>query len=178
MKKIYSVLLAVTVLVFTPYAQAMTCYGGVYCIFTDTNPGFENATPGQYWSYDTGVTFPTESTCYLNNHVANLDNGEDIWRFPFVNGTFTSFKLQFKAFLPGDTNNFYDELKVTVRNRDTGVEEVMYLHGNSYDGSNCSFNNFYLSNDYSNANTMVLFEAGGLSSHAWQIDDVSFIGYY
>lgn len=174
MKKIYLALLAVVVLV-TPFAQAMTCYGSVYCNFIDTNSGFESG--GLYWNYDAGVTFPLETTCYLNNHVANLDNGEAIWRFPFVNGTFTSFKLSFKAFLPGDTNNFYDELKVTVRNRDTGASETMYLHGNSYD-SNCNFNTFYLSNNYSNANVLVTFESGGFSLHPWQIDDVGFFAYY
>jgi len=175
MKKIYVVLVALTVLV-TPYAEAKTCYAS-NCNFIDTNWGFENSTPGQYWGYDSGVTFPTETTCYLNNHVANLDNGEAIWRFPFIDGTFSTFKLTFKAFLPGDSGNFYDELKVTVRNRDTGASETMYLHGNSYD-SNCNYNEFYLSNNYSNANISVTFESGGFSLHPWQIDDVGFFAYY
>jgi hypothetical protein len=174
MKKIYAVLVALAVLV-TPYAQAMTCYPS-YCEFIDTNPGFENATHGQYWNYDPGVTFPNPNTC-STGYVAELDNTEAIWRFPFVNGTFSSFTLSFNVYLPGDTNNFYDELKVTVRNRDTGVEEVTYLHGNSIDTS-CTLYTISLSNNYSNRNTMVLFESGSFSSHAWQIDNVSFKGYY
>ena len=175
MKKIYVLLVAVAVLV-TSQAQALTCYAS-YCEILDTNPGFENSTHGQYWTYDAGVTFPTVNTCFNGNYVANLDNTEAIWRFPFANGTYSSFVLSFKAYLPGDTGNFYDELKITVKNRDTGVSETMYLHGNSYDTS-CSPNVWYLSNNYSNANVLITFESGGFSLHPWQIDDVSFRGYY
>ncbi len=174
MKKIFVVLFALAVLI-TPYAEAKTCYG-ISCNYIDaaTNSGF--ASDGAYWSYDAGVTFPTETSCY-SSKVAALDNGEAIWRFPYVDATYSSFKLSFRAYLPGDTGNFYDELKVTVKNRDTGVSETMYLHGNSYD-THCGYNNFYLSNNYSNANVLVTFESGGLSSHVWQIEDVGFFAYY
>ncbi|HEX7807107.1 MAG TPA: hypothetical protein VF608_00195, partial [Thermoanaerobaculia bacterium] len=128
MKKLYSLLLAVTLLV-TPYVEAKTCYPS-YCEFIDTNPGFENATPGQYWN-NIGVTFPVEAGC-SGSHVAEFDNGDELWRFPFADGTYTSFTLSFRASLLNDTDNFYDELKITVKNRDTGVSEVSYLHGNSY----------------------------------------------
>jgi hypothetical protein len=174
MKKLYCVLLAVTLLV-TPYVEAKTCYAS-YCEFVDNNPGFENATHGQYWS-NVGVTFPVESVCGGTSYVAELENTDSIWRFPFADGTYTSFTLSFRATLLNDTDNFYDELKVTVRNRDTGVSEVSYLHGNSYT-SHCGLNTIYLSNNYSNANVLVLFESGIFSLHKWQIDDVSFKGYY
>jgi hypothetical protein len=118
----------------------------------------------------------TENVCY-GSYVAALDNGEAIWRFPYVDATYSSFKLQFRAYLPGDTNNFYDELKVTVKNNATQVTETMYLHGNSYD-THCGYNSFYLSNDYSNANVTVTFQSGGLSSHVWQVEDVGFFAYY
>jgi hypothetical protein len=177
MRKVSAVLFALAVLI-TPYADAKTC-AGISCNYIDaaTNSGFEN-TPnhGQSWNYDAGVTFVTENSCY-NTYVAALDNGEAIWRFPYVDDTYSSFKVQFRAFLPGDTNNFYDELKVTVKNNATQVTETMYLHGNSYD-TQCGFVNFYLSNDYSNANVTVTFESGSLSSHVWQIDDVGFFAYY
>lgn len=176
MKKIYLVMLALVVLV-TPYAEAKTCYG-ISCNYIDaaTNSGFENATHGQYWTYDSGVTFVTENSCY-SSYVAALDNGEAIWRFPYVDATYSSFKLSFRAYLPGDTNNFYDELKITVKDNSTNVTETMYLHGNSYD-TQCGYINFYLSNNYSNHNVTVTFQSGGLSSHVWQIDDVGFFAYY
>lgn len=176
MKKIFTVLFALAVLV-TPYAEAKTCYG-ISCNYIDaaTNSGFENSNPGAYWNYDSGVTFPTESSCY-NSHVAQLDNGEAIWRFPLVDAAYSSYKLQFRAYLPGDTNNFYDELKVTVTNRDTGISETMTLHGSSYD-THCGYNTFYLSNDYDYADVTVTFESGTFSNHVWQIDDVGFFAYY
>jgi hypothetical protein len=176
MKKIYLVLLALVVLA-TPYAEAKTCYG-ISCNYIDaaTNSGFDNATHGQYWTYDSGVTFVTENSCY-SSYVAALDNGEAIWRFPYVDATYSSFKLSFRAYLPGDTNNFYDELKITVKDNSTNVTETMYLHGNSYD-TQCGYINFYLSNNYSNHNVTVTFQSGGLSSHVWQIDDVGFFAYY
>jgi hypothetical protein len=175
MKKLSLVLMILAVLV-TPYAEAKTCSSN-WCNFIDSNSGFENSTPGQYWNFDSGVTFPTETTCYLNNHVAQLDNTEAIWRFPFVDGTFSTFTLSFKAFLPGDNDNFYDELVVTVRNRDTNVSETTTLHGSSYNGSNCNYYSFNLNNNYSNANVLVTFQSGSLSTHTWQIDDVGLFGY-
>lgn len=175
MKKVYLVLFALVAVLVTPYAEAKTCYG-ISCNYIDaaTNSGF--GSDGAYWSYDSGVSFPIDSSCY-SSKVAQLDNGEAIWRFPYVDASYSSFKLSFRAYLPGDTNNFYDELKVTVTNRDTNVSETMYLHGNSYD-THCGSNQWYLSNDYSNADVLVVFESGGLSSHSWQIEDVGFWAYY
>jgi hypothetical protein len=174
MKKIYVVLVALVVLV-TPYAEAKTCAGNS-CNYIDaaTNSGFSSG--GSNWSYDAGVSFATGSACSTGN-VAQLQNYEAIWRFPYVDASYSSFKLSFKAYLPGDTNNFYDELKVTVKNNSTQVTETMYLHGNSWDTS-CSAYEWYLNNDYSNVNVTVTFEAGGLSSHTWEIDDVGFWAYY
>jgi hypothetical protein len=174
MKKVYLVLFALAVLV-TPYAEAKTCYG-ISCNYIDaaTNSGF--ASNGAYWTYDPGVTFPTETSCY-SSKVAELDNGEAIWRFPLIDAAYSSYKLSFRAYLPGDTNNFYDELTVTVTNRDTGVSESMVLHGSSYD-THCASNQFYLANDYDYADVTVTFESGGFSNHKWQIDDVGFWAYY
>jgi hypothetical protein len=176
MKKIFVALLALAVLV-TPYAEAKTCVGTT-CNYIDaaTNSGFDNASHGAYWSYDSGVTFVTENICSGGSYVAALDNGEAIWRFPYIDAAYSSYKLSFKAYLPGDTNNFYDELKITVKNNSTQVTETMYLHGNSYNTS-CSAVEFYLSNDYDYVNTTVVFESGGLSSHVWQIEDVGFWAY-
>jgi hypothetical protein len=176
MKKLFVVLLALTALI-TPYAEAKTCYG-ISCNYIDTNSGFD-ATPnhGQSWSYDAGVTFAATSVCSNNNsYVALLDNTEAIWRFPFIDDSYSSYKLSFKAYLPGDTNNFYDELKVSVKNNTTQVTETMYLHGNSFD--NCGNTiEWYLSNDYDLTNTTVVFESGTFSSHVWQIEDVGFWAY-
>ena len=37
---------------------------------------------------------------------------------------------------------------------------------------------FWLDDDYSDADVMVPFESGNFSLHPWQIDDVNLIGYY
>jgi hypothetical protein len=174
MKKIFVVLVALTLLV-TPYAQAKTCSGGV-CNYIDTNPSFETSpSHGTSWSYDPGVTFVQEYACTSGSWVASLDNGEAIWRFPYIDAAYSNFKLTFKAYLPGSTNNFYDELKVTVKNNSTQVTETYYVHGNSAPG--CTLVNFVLANDYDYTNTTVVFESGGFSTHAWQIDDVSFLAW-
>lgn len=178
MKKIHLLLLALAVLAVPFAAQAKTC-AGTSCNYIDaaTNSGFE-FTPnhGQYWTYGSGISFVPQSACSAG-YVAQIGTGSAIWRFPYVDASYSSYKLQFKAFLPGDTNNYYDELKVTVKNNATQVTETMYLHGSSFDSS-CSYIDFYLSNDYDLANVTVTFESGGLSSHYWQIDDVGFFAYY
>lgn len=177
MKKLFVVLFALAVLI-TPYAEAKTCVGGT-CNYIDaaTNSGFDASNHGQYWAYDPGVTFVSPSACANNtSYVAQLDNTEAIWRFPYIDASYSSYKISFKAYLPGDTNNFYDELKITVRNNTTMVTETMYLHGSSFDNCDPTIE-WYLSNDYDLDNTVVVFESGSFSSHAWQIDDVGFWAY-
>ena len=176
MKKISVVLLALVALV-APYAEAKTCYG-TSCNYIDTNAGFQNPNPGDNWSKDPGVTFPSATWCLNTSVVASLDNTEAIWRFPFVDDSYSDFKLRFRAYLVDDTDNFYDELKITVKNRDTGISETMTLHGSSFDNCEQDFINFELDNDYSYSDVTVTFESGTFSSHAWQIDDVSFFAYY
>ena len=174
MKTICTVLLALSVLL-TPLAQAKTC-SGTWCNYIDTNDGFESG--GANWSY-WGVSFPLETTCYSNNHAAEMQNTEWIQR-PYwnVDNTYSSFNLQFRAFLPGDSDNYYDELKITVTNLTTNVSEIFYLHGSSYNGAQCGKNVIPLANNYSNADVTVKFQSGTFSSHNWQIDDVGFFAFY
>jgi hypothetical protein len=177
MKKIFVVLLALAA-VIAPYAQAKTCTG-TYCNYIDTNPGFED-TPshGYRWSYVAGVTFAPTSVCPSNSsYVAQLENTEEIWRFPFIDAAYSSYKLTFDVYLPGDTNNFYDELTISVKNNTTQITETMTLHGSSFD--NCQGTvEFPLNNDYDYDNTTVVFSSGTFSNHVWQIDNVSFLAYY
>jgi hypothetical protein len=172
MRKIYSVFVAV-LLLLTPYAQAKTCAGNS-CNYIDnsTNSDFSSGLTG--WTTG-GASIATEA-CYSSN-AAELQNTEYLSQSLYVDGTYSSFKLTFRAFLPGDTDNFYDELKVRVTNTDTGVYEEQVLHGSSYT-SHCGSNSFYLANNYSNAHVTVKFSSGSLSSHVWQIDDVGFWAYY
>lgn len=175
MKKIFIVLLALTALV-SPYAQAKTCSGSS-CNYIDVNGDFQSSPASSHWSPDTGVLFIGEGLCYYTT-VADIPPGKGIDRETFyVDGNFSSFQVQFRAFLPVDINSVYDELRVIVTNTDTGVSEVLTM--NSYNSSqSCSKRTFSLSRNYSHAHVKVRFEIGGLAQYGWQIDDVTFFAFY
>jgi hypothetical protein len=177
MKKIYVVLLALTLLV-TPYAQAKTCFG-ISCNYIDaaTNSGFEQSPPDNYWGQSGGVSFPSATCNGYSSTVAQMDNTEWVSRTFYVDNTYSSFKVQLRAYLPGDNNNFYDELRIRVTNDDTGYSELHTLNGSSYT-SHCGYNNFNLSGNYSNSWVTVRISSGNFSLLDWQIDDVGFFAYY
>lgn len=172
MRKIYSVFVAVLLLV-VPYAEAKTC-SGISCNYIDaaTNSGFSSGL--SYWT--TGGATVVTGSCFSSN-MAQLDNTDYVQRSFNVDDSYTSYKVVFRAYLPGDNDNFYDELKVRVTNDDTGAYEEYVLHGSSYT-NNCNYNTFYLSNDYDGANVTVKISSGNFSLLDWQIDDVGFFATY
>lgn len=176
--------LALLVLV-TPAAEAKTCFGFT-CNYIDTNQGFSNncndwSCPGPTYF----PSFPNATTCSNSSKVAQIGNYAVLKRSFEVDDTFansysigdTPFRLEFELLLPGDSNNFYDELTVTVRNDDTGIEETRVYRGTNSDSCQ-TIDDFWLENDYSEANVTVTFRGGGLLLHPWQIDDVSFWAHY
>lgn len=173
MKKVALVLFALTVL-FTSYAQAKTCFG-ISCNYIDTNAGFEANPCDTNWTFS-GVSCVTETSCY-NTTVPDIGPTDSVSRSFYVDNTYSSFSLQFRLFLPNDTNSAYDQLVVTVTNDDTSVSEVFYYNGNTYN-TQCGKRVITLANDYSNSDVTVTFYGSGLTAHPWQIDDVGFFAYY
>jgi len=173
MKKVSLVLLALTVFV-TPYAQAKTCFG-ISCNYIDTNSGFQSSPPYTNWTVS-GVSFVTETSCY-GTIVAEIGATDSVSRSFYVDDTYSGFSLQFRLFLPIDTNSAYDQLVVTVTNNDTSVSEAFYYNGNTYT-TQCGKRVLDLANDYSNSDVTVTFYGSGLTAHPWQIDDVGFYAYY
>jgi hypothetical protein len=173
MKKVSLVLLALVALA-TPYAQAKTCFG-ISCNYIDTNSGFQSSPSDTDWTVS-GVSFVTETSCYSTT-VPEIGATDSVSRSFYVDDTYSSFSLQFRLFLPNDTNSAYDQLVVTVTNDDTSVSEVFYYNGNTYN-TQCGKRVISLSNDYSNSNVTVTFYGSGLTAHPWQIDDVGFYAYY
>ena len=173
MKKLYAVLIVV-VLVVTPVAQAKSCIlNGCQYV---TNATFSSS--GLDWTTGggNGVTFPNASQCgTTTNKVAHLDNTEYIEQSFYVDDTYTEFHINFDLYHLNDSNNWYDQLKITVRNDDTSASEVFYIRGSSFT-TNCSSlqQNFILANDYSNANVTVKFEVAYLALGQFEIDNVGF----
>lgn len=174
MMKKFSIAVLVLCLLVTPYAHAKTCFG-ISCNYIDTNSGFQSNPPGLYWSYY-NVTFPTETSCY-NSVVAQIPSQGWIGRSFYVDNSYSSFNVQFRLYLPGDTNSAYDQMTLTVTNDDTGVSEVFYFNGNTIN-TQCGKRVISLSNDYSYHNVTVKFYTSTLTAHPWQIDDVGFFAYY
>jgi len=173
-KKIYSVVLALVVLM-TPYVQAKTCFYNQCDYITDG--GFTYGST--YWQTGggNGVTFPNDTSCY-GSKVAHLDNTEWISQSFYVDDTYTGgFDLQLRIYHLNDTDNWYDQLRITVTNTDTNVSEVFYVRGSSYTTS-CGLNVFHLSNDYSNAHVTVKFDVAYLALGQFELDDVGFWGTF
>jgi hypothetical protein len=170
-KKIYSVVAVVMVLV-TPIAQAKTCLS-TQCNYI-TNGSFPSgSTTGWTLGGGNGVSVLTDTSCY-GSKVIELQNTEYAQQSFYVDDTYNNgFRLVFRTYHTNDTDNWYDQLKVTVTNTDTNQSETMYLHGNSY-STHCNLHVFSLSNNYSNANVTVKFEVAYLATGEYQIDDVAF----
>lgn len=171
MRKLFAVVFALSLL-FTPHADAKICYG-ISCNYIDTN-----------WSFSSGfadwgvIGSPTTATgnCYSST-MAIFDNTEGVSRQFYVDNAYTSYKVQFRAWLVGDADNFYDELRIRVTNNTTGYSELHTLHGSSYT-NHCGNNVIYLSGDYDYANVTVTFTSGNFSIRQWQIDDPAFFAVF
>lgn len=177
MKKFYAAFLVFVFVVVTPVAQAKSCIlNGCQYV---SNATFSS--DGLYWTTGggNGVTFPYASQCgTTTNKVAHLDNTEYIEQSFYVDDTYVEFSLNFNLWHLNDTNNFYDQLRITVTNDDTNVSEVFYIRGSSFT-TNCSSlqQNYNLANDYSNANVTVKFDVSYSSLGQYEIDNVGFWGF-
>ena len=184
MKSVSLAVLGLALLVLAaPVAEAKTCFG-LTCNYIDTNQFFTNnctdwSCPGPTYF----PSFPNATTCGNSSKVCQIGNYAVLERNFEVDDTFTNsngvglttFKLEFDLYLPNDSDNYYDELTVTVRNEDTGIEETRVFRGSNSPA--CQNVDWWLNNDYSNAEVTVTFEGGSLILHPWQIDGVSFWAY-
>lgn len=174
MKTIFSVLVAALLLV-APFAEAKTCFG-ISCNYIDAATNNHFGSGFAYWTTGGSPAIANPGNCY-GSAMAELDNTEYVERSFYVDNAYTSYKVQFRAWLVNDNDNFYDELKVRVTNNDTGAYEQYTLHGSSY-VNQCGNITFNLSNDYDYANVTVRVSSGNFSIRKWQIDDVSFFATY
>jgi hypothetical protein len=166
MRKIFSVF-AVVLLLVTPQVQAKYCTV-ISCNFTYVNGNFEDG-------FDEWLPSPyatvADGECY--GDAAILDPGDSVEREFEVDDDYVSYKIQFRAWLVNDNDNYFDELKVRVTNDDTGAYEEFTLNGLSYtNGCNNVVRN--LSNNYDNADVTIKFYLGNFSIRTWQVDDVGF----
>lgn len=167
MKKILVVLaiafLAVPIPAHAKYCMTLSCNYVIDGSFTNG---------GADWVESSGVTYPNGNTCSTNT-VAQIPQGGYVYQDFYVDESFTSFAVSFKAYLPNDSGNWYDQITITVTNLDTNVSESFTLNGASYD-TNCNNNTYTLSNDYDYANVRVKVSVGTWGLRAWQADDVAF----
>jgi hypothetical protein len=173
MKKIFSVLVAV-VLFVVPYAEAKTCFG-ISCNYIDAATNNHFGSGFNYWT-NNGATIANPGSCY-GSAMASVGPGDSIERSFYVDNAYTSYKVQFRAWLVDDNDNFYDELRIRVTNNDTGAYEQYSLHGSSFT-NHCNNITFNLSNDYDYANVTVKVYTGNFTIRTWQVDDVSFFATF
>lgn len=169
-KNFVAAFLAVFVLPFSAYANCM--FDG--CIL-NLNANFSTG-PGSYWTPGGSVTFPQQALCGSGstNHRALLDPGESISQ-TFEAGVWDQYDLLFNAWLVNDTENFYDQLTITVRNESTQVSEVFYFRGTTWTNCSSSFSQT-LQNDYDNVDITLTFEVSSLASSGWYIDNAALWG--
>lgn len=174
-------LFAVAFLFVSPSAQAQpSCHGTGFCDWM-INGGFD---PSTGWTKDSAATYTVISDPCLSgappNKVAELVNGT--WLHSptmYIDGSYgthTKFEVEFNLYLLNDTDNWYDQLKVIVKNHDTNVTETFYIRGDTYN-TTCTRRLLKLSRNYLNHNVSVRFEVGWLTLGKYQIDGVSFWSY-
>ena len=151
------------------------CYDMVvpWCQYVQ-NGNFEQG--GQYWT-SSGVSFPNVYRCNYWTYVAQLQGTEYIEQTFYVDDTFSSFSVGYEAFLLGDTDNYYDELKITVTNLSTNQTELRRLRGSTFN-STCALQSWQLSRNYSNVWVKVRFEAGQYTLGTWELDNIQFSAIY
>lgn len=120
------------------------------------------------------VTFPSVAICGGNaSERVQLDPGESIQQ-TFDVGVFSLYELIATYHLINDTDNYYDQLTITVTNNDTNVSEAFYLRGSTWTNCPLTAQSFTMANDYDNANVTVCFYVSSLSTSGWYIDNVGF----
>jgi len=178
MKKLSLLAFFAAALVFIPLsAQAQPACYPPYCDWM-INGDFSSTTG---WTRHTGTSFPSPNDPCLSgspaNKLAELQNGE--WLLSpsmYIDSNWsggTHFEVSFNLYLLDDTENWYDQLKVIVKNLDTNATETFYVHGDTYNTS-CTAKLFTLSSNYLNHNVSVRFEVASLATGRYQIDNVSF----
>ncbi|HEY0143286.1 MAG TPA: hypothetical protein VGF48_20505 [Thermoanaerobaculia bacterium] len=175
MNKTYLLLLALAALFLPLTAQAQTSCWTYSCDYIEDGIFYYG---GTYWN-DSNTTFPnvTDPCGGWTNRVADIGNQGYVEQTIYINNTYTSYDLQFNAYLLDDTDNWYDQLKVTVKNHNTNQTESFYLRGNEIDLSCGSFS-FPLSNDYDNTYVTVRFTVSYLNLGTWYLDNVAFWGNF
>jgi hypothetical protein len=137
--------------------------------------------PSTGWTKHSATTYPVISDPCLAfappNKVAELAN--NTWlHSPTIYidgnyGTFTQFDVEFNLYLLDDTDNWYDVLKVIVKNHNTNQTETFFIRGDTYN-TTCTRKLLRLSRNYMNSNVSVRFEVGWLTLGRYQIDGVTF----
>lgn len=172
MKKLQLALIALVILAFPFSAQAKSCFW-FSCDYIEDGQFYYS---GTYWDEDNYVTYPLASNVCNSSRVAEIGNDSAVEQTFYVDDSFNFYELVFHPILLDDTDNWYDQLKVTVYNHTTNSYETFYLRGSSFSNS-CNNETYTLSNDYDNDWVTVRFEVAYLSLSSWQIDNVQFWGH-
>jgi hypothetical protein len=171
----YRVLFLILAIAMPITGHAKECFDMFvpWCQFI-TNGDFDNG--GSGWS--SNAFFTTANRCNATNEpVVQLENTEYIEQTFYVDDTFSSFSVGYELFLLNDTNNWYDELKITVTNLSTNATELRRVRGSAFN-STCAAQGWQLSGNYSNVWVKVRFEAGTYTLGTWEVDRVQFSAIY
>lgn len=129
---------------------------------------------GLYWDESGNVTYGNITTCSGTSARVRIDPGQSISQ-TFTSGGNFDYELLFDGWLVNDTDNYYDQLTITVRNNDSGVSEVFYRRGSAWTNCTDTFSE-NLANDYDGASVTVTLAVSSLSTSGWYIDNVALWG--
>jgi hypothetical protein len=178
-KLILLVFAAVVLLLGAPVAQAGPSCSYPYCDWV-LNGRFENGTDtsAKYWTGSANVRYPTITDPCGSFPYPTYTKVAQLKRTDLVSQQMypdygTHFSVQFRLFLLDDTESFYDQLRVSVKNLDTGALEKYEIHGNTFN-STCAWQTVPLSNNYNSHNVELKFEVASLATGTFQLDYVVF----
>lgn len=132
------------------------------------------------WAYSPGVTFPIDTQCAgtrVAKLVTNTPAKEWISQQMYLDPAYAQPHAQvvFSLALRDDTNSFYDQLKVTVKDLDVpNVFEEYAIHGNGFNGECPTRIVWNLFRNYGGHRVELKFDIASLSTGTFIIENVQF----
>lgn len=170
--------LTIALLALTVPAQAVTCFRCMcdYAVngnfSTASTWSFSNCGSGA-WCGTTQITDPCGATTKVA-HISYPGTTVKMQQVTFPGTTGPNFYVDFDVLAFSIPGTWYDELRVYVKDVNTGTTDLIgSVHGSQLT-SGCQRFSFQTSKSYAGKTVELSFVTGSLSAITWYLDNVSF----
>jgi hypothetical protein len=155
-------------------ADIQYCIGSISCQYL-VNEAF-STTDAWVYTGTSARTSVTDACGTGSTYAARLANGytayQEFYAEP-IGGGAHQWSYRFDTYFGSSGGGIYDQLKVEVKDLDTGTVETKIINAGQY-GTCASVVSENLSHDYTGHDVRITFTKGGLASMTIDVDNVSF----